>query len=585
MDLAIFMSICILALSYLFIQATRSSGSRGFIEENENINEVAVRALSSLVQSGGGEIEIKTVQPISMKAVEADFSEDIRKIMRYADAVIMVLDETLQEARIGRSGQLSSDDPYFLYVKSRLDGISEYLLYLDELVGGVISDGFSEAESEKDSPCGTLGQLSDYLPGYGEADRECREATDPFLGVLSGDIAKSMENITFLSRLLDMGGIEALDGIELMDKVKEVRCALSDLKESANSLLTYIETGLNTRVSFLELFPVEVKSEAMTVEQMLVHSSIARGNLVVTDEARSMISASALLLMRNRDMGDMLPDYDLMDDGLKEAEGVKNESEDVLLSPRSPLYLKTNVTAEAPYHELTFGTRTYLTPSGLLGVRMEIWGDDVPHKQKSNYFEGVDYVFDTPSYPDSIHHRTYDGSFVKGKIEETRVSKREKNWTEERNVTPEITARSLIQERKLIRPMTASAELHYGNLSWPNQTYEFDIMHIKIIQTSNYTINLSASDFDYNQSDALKSIIMGTLLSARADMRAIVVEEIERRLDELLVGYEYKFELRDCCKAILEVNRGSEPTGREGVAKYYYLADGSRGIMKLTVWR
>jgi len=368
-------------------------------------------------------------------------------------------------------------------------------------------------------------------------------------------------------------------------KLKELRCALSGLKETANSLLTYIETGLDSRVSFLELFPVEVRSEAMTIEQMLAHSSIAGDNLIVTDEARAMISASALLLMRDRDLGDMLPDYDFMDDGLKEAEGVKNESENVLLLPHSPLNPKNNVTVEAPYHELVFGIRVYLTPSGRLGIRMEVWGDDVPHKQKSDYLEGIDYIFETPDYLESTHYRTYDGSFVRGRVEEGLVSIAERNWTEVRNLTPEITARNMVRERRVKRPISARVEFHYGNLSWSNQTYEFDVIHTKTTSISDYTINLSAGKFDYNQSDALKSIIIGTLLSARADMRAIVAEEIERRLDELLAGYDYKFELRDCCEPILEVNPESEPTGRQGIAKYYYLADGSRGSMTLTVWR
>jgi len=52
-----------------------------------------------------------------------------------------------------------------------------------------------------------------------------------------------------------------------------------------------------------------------------------------------------------------------------------------------------------------------------------------------------------------------------------------------------------------------------------------------------------------------------------------------------LAGYEYKFEVRDCCKPILEINADSEPVGREGAAKYYFMADGSRGEMKLIVWR
>jgi len=81
LDLAVFISICILALSYLFIQSIQTSASAEFIQENENVNEVAIRALSELADSSGGDLEIKTVQPIALKNVSSCLSNDIQRIM------------------------------------------------------------------------------------------------------------------------------------------------------------------------------------------------------------------------------------------------------------------------------------------------------------------------------------------------------------------------------------------------------------------------------------------------------------------------------------------------------------------------
>jgi hypothetical protein len=133
--------------------------------------------------------------------------------------------------------------------------------------------------------------------------------------------------------------------------------------------------------------------------------------------------------------------------------------------------------------------------------------------------------------------------------------------------------------------MSANTYLHYENATFPEESYGFEIDHQMTTAFFDYMINTTPRNFEYNESEALKSIVLGTLISDRTGLATKLRETIENRLDELLDGYGYKFELSDCCGPLIEINAGEEPEGRIGIAKYYILGDSSRAEMKLTVWR
>jgi hypothetical protein len=587
LDLAVFVAICILSLSYLFIQSIATSADMGFIQENENINEVAVRALNALAQSSGGDLEIVTVQPIALKPVNAPFSEDIRTIMRYADACIRILDDLEKDLRNGKAISLDSDNPYFIYLKSRISAVSDYLTQSQDLMDGLVSDFFSDAEKAIDVPCDAIRKLSDMLPGYDSVDAGCGSLDDGFLGDLVGGLSDAAGAINDFEGDLStrLKELESAGRGLLADSIHALRCAISAAKDAANSLLNYLETGLNTEVSFLELFPVRAKVRGMTIERLLADAVKVGNSFAFTDDMRAAAAAAGLLLVRDKNINNSF-DFSIPDGGMVSTDGVKNVTEDLAMRPKPPLSGVTNTTSEGPYGKFLFGSGAYVTNSGYLGIRLSFLGDEVGGlKQKSEYFEGMDYVLNSSGYTTREHRRTYNGSFVKGVVSESRITQTARSWTETARPTPEINATSTVTEYRLVRPMRAQARLEYGNLSWPDETYDFDIEQYRVVRDSIYLINLSQKDFDYNKSDALKSIALGILLSGRGGLYGLLESAIKERLDELLGGYSYKFEAWDCCRRIIAINMGAEPAGRRGLSRRYFNGGGQRGYMALTVWR
>lgn len=583
LDLALFVSICVLSLSFLFIQSAKSSSSNMRIEENENINEVAVRAIEALAHSSGGELEIKTVQPIALAPVEAGFAEDIRTVLHYADKCADLLDQLEKAVRNG--GAPCPESPHLTYFQGKLGHVSSYLLSAKDLVGGAVREWLEEAEAEMGAPCEAIGHLAELLPGYEGMEGGCLSGIgSQFLEDLMSALLDAEETVsdfegTIARRLESLTGMA---GEELAEGVRALRCALTEVKDLSNSLLTYLETGLNMEVSFLELWPVEARVDGMTLERMLGDSMVVGGNFAMGDDLRAVAGAAGLLLLRD---GQAEGENLTVEGSMEELEGAKNSTEYVLMRAKDPLRQVTNASSEGPYHELMFGSETYLTPSRALAVRLRFWGGGIPVKQKTEYFEDIDYVLNTSAYPTQPHKRAYNTSSIQGTVTEAVVTVTERNWTEAENLSDEMTGVTEFREIRILRPMAARANLTYGNRTWGEEAYSFDIEHCRLSSESDYLVNTSQKESDGNLSEAFKSIILGIIFSERAGLKTRVEEAVEARLEELLQGYEYKFLVKDGCRTFLEINADLEPEGRAGMVKQYFVGDGTRAEMRLTVWR
>ena len=584
LDLAVFVAISVLALSWLAIQSMKAGASEIFVQENENVNEVAIRSLNALAQSSASGFVIKTVQPLSMQPVDSCLSEDLRTIMGYADSSITELAELEQEIKSGGFFDISGN-PYIAYFEARLGDIDAYLKKAEDLLSEEVGELLSEADSELASVCEAIGYLSQLLPGYEDMEMSCGEGVSHlFDGLLA--------NLTDARGLVQQFGQDfedMLDDLEsqasgvLLEAVHQIRCAVMNVKETAESFLTYLEAGLNTGVSLLELWPVEAKVKGMTIEQVLSDSVTAGRSFAFADDPRSIGAMAAFFYVRNDSISNSFLDTDL-NAGNLDSGTYRNQTEDVRLSPYNPLESVSNRIAEGPYQTLRFGVESYVTNSGSLAVRLKFIGDEIGGlKQKTEYFEGMDYILNSSVYPGNTHHRTYNGSSVKGVVNEALVAKAERSWTEERQITPEITANVIITEYSLLRPMSADTYLIYENLTWPPAIYSFDINHTRRCEESEYDIN--SSDCNSSDPDAMKSVLLGAILSGRSDLKGGLRDAIKERLDELLKGYHYSFEARDCCVVIVEINGDDEPIGRAGFAKRYFEGGGYRGEMRLTVWR
>lgn len=583
LDLAIFVAICILALSFLFIQSARSTGSTGFIEENENINEVAIRAVSALAQSSAG-VEIKTLQTVALKNISSCLSDDIRTIMGYADRVLEKLEEMEKKAESGDIYDIS-EDPFVIYLSARIDDIS---FYISKSLGIVNAAAklFSDADSELATVCSAIDSLSQLFPGYDDLDISCGGLASSFLDNISESLSEAGEEALNLKSLVD--GMESVaDSIEqgLAEEIRQIRCNITKARDAASQFLGYLETGIDPDISFMELLPVDANVQRMTVEKLLSDAITAKGGFVFADESRSITGSAALLFTRGRDLGDHMPELDRQSQ--ETSDTLAESYEGITLLPKDPLEELTNYSARGPYYEFTFAPQAYLTQAGSLGVRLAVSGGLIGGtKQKTEYFQDLRYILNSSVYPASAHHRTYNGSFVKGLVTENPVSITSKDWSDAEQITAEITSETRFEEQRVLRPMEADLSLFYENLTWPQAKYSFDIEHFLVSKESDYTINTSPRDCSrYNASDAEKSILLGILSAGRSDLMGAAQEAVAKRLDELLEGYHYKFEVRDCCDMVLSINQDAEPVGREGVAKRYFDAGGSRAEMTLTVWR
>jgi hypothetical protein len=292
------------------------------------------------------------------------------------------------------------------------------------------------------------------------------------------------------------------------------------------------------------------------------------------------------MFIRDKDLGENLPEIGLRNSE-ESANGLIDRYETIRLIPKEPLTSITNSSANGPYHEFVFTPQAYVTPAGNLALRLVVSGEGIGGaRQKTEYFESFDYIVNSSAYPSSPHYRTYNGSFVKGKAMESPVSMTSREWTEETESTAEVDRTMRVKEQKILRPIDTNLSFVYGNLTWPEEVYKFDIEHSCVTTESNYTINTSTTDCSqYNESDAEKSILLGILATGRGSLVQTAKKAVENRLEELLEGYHYKFGVKDCCSILFEINPDSEPVGREGTAKYYFETDGERAEMRLTVWR
>jgi len=585
LDLAVFVAICILALSFLFIQSARSAGSTGFVEENENINEVAIKAVRALAQSSC-QVEIKTLQTAALREVKSCFSDDIRKIMSYSDRILDILAE--MEKKVQKEGVYDIiDDPSVIYLSARIDDILSYVSDSQGLLKAA-DKLLSNADSELGTVCDVIEGLSQLFPGYNDLEISCGGMISDLLQNISKSFSDTGKSILDLKSAItdSLGSIEGNLRDELADAIREIRCSVTKSKELSNQFLGYLETGIDTRVSFMELLPVEANVDRMTVEKLLSDAITARNNFVFAEDIRSVAGASALMFIRDKDLGENLPEIGLRN-SKETANSLIGRYEMVRLIPKEPLTSVTNSSAKGPYHEFVFTPQAYVTPTGNLALRLVVSGGGIGGaKQKTEYFQSFGYIVNSSAYPSSPHYRTYNGSFVKGKAMESPVSMTSREWTEDANPTADIDGTMRVKEQKILRPMETNLNFIYGNLTWPEEAYEFDIEHSCVTTESNYTINTSTTDCgQYNESDAEKSILLGILTAGRGDLVQTAKKAVEDRLGELVRGYHYKFEVRDCCSTLFEINPDLEPAGREGTVKYYFEADGERAEMRLTVWR
>jgi len=584
LDLALFVSLCVLSLSYLFIESAKASSSESFIMENENINEVAVRAMDSLARSAGGELKIKTVQPIALKEVDSCLSNDIRTIMGHTDDAIGSLDEA--EKQLKNNGFFDiKNNPYLLYVKARISDIESYLANIGDLVSTVITEQFEKAIAAAESVCSVIDYLSSLLPGYDDMSAGCSGLLkSTFLGDLESAVSEAAGLVSDFQNEFERQ-LEELDSLvteQLVALIHEIRCALSAVKDSASSLLTYVETGLNTQVSIMELLPVEAEVKGMTIEKMLSDSVKAGSRFAFADEARSTASIAGLMALRGHNITSSFLDTDLIDSHFQ-ADDVKSQTDDIILRPAAPLSRIDNRSAEGPYQEMVFGAQAYLTPGGNLALRLQFSSDAIGGpKHKTEYFEGLDYLLNSSAYAGNTHHRTYNGSIVKGVVEEDRITKTVRTWNET-TTEGDMPSSTKYTEYKVVRPMAATVHLEYGNGTWGEEDYTFDIEHFRVCGESDYDDN--GSECNESDADAMKSVVLGTISSGRGSLGGALEDAIKERLDELLEGYEYRFEAWDCCRPIIGINPGKEPEGRPGEAKRYFIAGSSRGEMRLIVWR
>lgn len=585
LDLAVFVAICILALSFLFVQSARSVGSTGFIEENENINEVAIKTINALAQSSV-DVEIKILQTAALKEVNSCLSDDIRTIMSYADRVLEILVEMEREAQSGKLYD-AEKDPFVIYLTARIDDVSGYVSDSEELLDAA-GELLSDANSELAMVCDVIDSLSGLFPGYGDLDFSCSHVISSFLDNMVNNLSSIDEVLSsFKSGIINK--IESLDEElegKLAELIHEIRCSITRIRDTANQFLGYLETGIDPQVSFMELLPVDANIDRLTVEKLLSDAITAKNNFVFAEDLRSVAGASALLFIRNKDLGENLPEIGLRKSD-ESAKGIIGRYERILLIPKEPLKSVTNSSARGPYHDFVFTPQAYVTPAGSLAVRLVVSGNNIGGaKQKTEYFQPFDYILNSSAYLGSSHYRTYNGSFVKGKVIESQVLITTREWTESTNPTAEINGTARFKEQRILRPMKADIGFVYENVTWPPEEYKFDIDYFCVTRESNYTINTSTADCSqYNESDAEKSILLGVLAAGRSNLIGVAKAAVEKRLTELLEGYHYRLEVRDCCDTLFEINPELEPVGREGTVKYYFEAGGARAEMKLTIWR
>jgi len=586
LDLAIFVSICILALSYLFIQSTKASGSTMFVQENENINEVAIRVVDALAKSSAGGINITTLQRVSLTEVESCLSEDIRTILGYIDKALSELDDLEKQAKRGDMASSVTDNPFIVYVDSRMQDLSEYLMDSTSLLDGV-QETFDNSIPGQQDICDAISSLSGLFPGYSDLEVDCGiSITSDFLSELETGLTNASGLVENYWASFKQGLVDTEDALEseLSEAIRGIRCVLEDAKGAANSMLSYLEAGIDPGISFMELLPVEASLKKATIEKLASDALKAKGNFAYGDEMRALAGGAGLLYSRGKDLGEHLPDFEFSNSS--EDGNYTEVREAILMIPRSPLEAITNASAKGPYYELTFMPESYITPAKALALRLTLYGGpaEAP-KHLTKYFEDFSYVWNSSAYPSSQHTRTYNSSFIFGFVTESAITKSEQSWTEARNTGPELNETILVTEERILRPMTAKVSYIYENLTWPNATYSFDLNHTRTTRESNYTIGSNRNCSQYNESDAEKSMILGFLASSRGSLFEELKKAIESRLDELLEGYNYSFELRDCCNAVFAINDGDEPAGRSAVAKYYLNGDGSLAEMRLTVWR
>jgi hypothetical protein len=531
LDVTMFICISVIALSYLGLESVKTSSSTIFVEESENLNERAIQALDALVQSSGEWVQIYTIQPQSMVPMEGELVDSIKQIMRYTEEAIRVVDEM----------------EHFSY--DGTDELSGYLNSLGSLVGE-LEELIDSGGMSPETGCDAMAQLNKFFPFYSSDLRICHNSIGTrSLNTLLGEMSEVQQELE-----------RGLEG-----SIEEMGCMLAKMRDLASEFLSYLEVGINRDSSFFDLFPVKASVDGLTLEEVTSHSLIVKSNLASTGDVRFLATAAGLLALRGEEMSIDLPG--ILQLGNISLGPVYVEDERVRLEPRPPLYSVDNNTAQAPYHELQFAVETYLTPSRYLAVSLNVWGPGIGGvKHKTEYFQKIDYILDGPGYGGS-HYRTYNGSFVYGRVVEGEVGV---------SMSGNITT--------LTRPMTAYVNFRYENETWDGAEYGFEVMHTRTTEKMNLTITREESDGEY---DAV-AVLLGILFTGRDDLMEKAKLEIRHRLDGILgdEGYKYKFTAYDCCDEGIEINGESKPSGRMGVAKsYFYISGENRGEMTLTVWR
>jgi hypothetical protein len=578
MDLAIFVSICILALAYLQIQSLRTSASSEFTLENEKISELAIKTMSSLVQSSGSDLKVTTLQPIAIKAEQSCIAQDLRSIMANLDKAIAAVADA---ERLNDASQLS-ENPFIIYTEKRLQDIESYLSAASDTISENLDEIVLEAALEAGIACEAIGILSSVFSGYG--DLSCGGIAASIIGELAGGLMDSRQSVSSLQMSI-AANINGMAGsVDIKAELHELRCSLEKLKDIAGSALSYLQLGVDTKVSFLELVPVEADFKSFTIGRLVSDAASVGSALATTDESRFVASSALLLFLRGSELSFAFLDTSFLGNAPLIESNTSNREEYAILMPSAPLVSSSNTSASAPYYGMEFQSDAYVTGAGSLAVRLSFSGDELGGiKQKTAYFEKLDYIWNSSAYPGNTHSRTYNGSFVKGRVEESYITMSESLGDSQNVLGPGINETGSVRERTILRPMSAKAYLVVGNDTWGEQEYLFDVMHYCIDMNSSYSIDTGA-DCKGEESDFIP-IALGFLFAGRADMIELIGELIQGRLDELLEGYNYKFELRDCCETLFGINLDAEPEGREGRARYYFTGDSWKGTMDLVVWR
>lgn len=556
-DLLVFIVISVVAIAYLHIELTRTSAHYISTREDENLDDLAKESLVSLVQSSLSNFRIETVQSVAIRRIDNALTHEIEKILLYFKEAIRLCGGQEDDKGI---------NPYLAYIDLRSEDMTSFvdaveaalshnpLLNLDEPYFG-LTDLFEVLAGLLDTFETILRSLS--------AGSQLPDEEAPLVDCEPGDIHEIM------------GQIENSETRGLCELMGSIDCL--------DNSLSMMSVGISD-VSAIELLPVYADFSKKTIGQAISDAAKISDDFAKTDISRTLAASLLRLQLSGKN-----ETYDIS--GLLRVDHTEtygqhsNRSERIVLIPSDPLASNNSQRAIAPYlQEKYLGVESYLTESGKLALRMSFWGRDIPGiKQKTQYFEGLEYILETPPYLLTAHKRTYNGSFVKGLATEEPIELSNNTVHSKNTLVEDIIQESTVSEVFLSRPFIATIFLFFDNTTYDSTRHSFVIEHILREQNTSYFFNITGQTSPGNIT--LDDALVSSTLIEQASIWPSLEPAILERLAELLPGYEFSFEVRDECRPLLSLN-SSEASERDFALSKYYIASGGKRIdLVLKVWR